>query len=861
MRIVQVSAHYPPDFVSGGTLVPQRLSRGLQERGHDVRVFAGHVRGGRPALEQWDEVVDGTPVRWISVEPFTDWSAPTNFDNPAVTEAFTAWLTAQRPDVVHLHSLQALGAELVPAARDCGARVVVTMHDFWWLCGRQFLVTRDHVPCCLVVSCGVCPCQVDHAWVEDRDAQLRERLRAADLVLAPSRTAARVLVANGIDPARLRVDENGVPEPVATHTAPPRSDGPVRMLFTGGRDPMKGLPVLRRALDRLGDLPGWTLDAHGVPAAELERDGLPVQTLPPYAPHELGDVLARHDVLVLPSLMRESHSLVTREALAAGLAVICTDTLGPEEAVHHGVNGLVVPAGDDAVLADAMRRLVHEPDLLPELRRGGLLAPLRALDDQVLGLEKIYAELADTPPSHTEGGSDGDLPPLRRVLIAVGIGGASLRYRARLAAEGLALQGVTADVRHYRDPELPSLAAAADAFVLYRVPATQQVLAVVEAVRHRPEPIPLVFDIDDLIFDESVRAEVRGIAHLSAQEVELWWQGVRRYRTTMEVCDAYIGSTELLCEHAAEVTGMPVYRWANGVGRLLARASDAELRRPRREGPVRLGYFSGTDTHDHDWAAVEPAVLDVMARHPDVELWLGGYLNPTPALAPFDHRVHRMPFVPWHDLCGLLHDVDVNLAPLEMRGRFNEAKSAIKWLEAALVGTPTVASPTQPFREAVEHGVNGLLASTHDEWVEALDLLVRDLPTRRRLGARARRDALLELGPHVQGLRYLQILEQARAAVAQSGHRTPTSKFDAEALDEPWEPTALEPYAAPEPGGAPGLAPESRPTRRRMAQALQRLARLLRRALQVLRTEGPAAALAGSVRVARRLRRSAVARR
>jgi glycosyltransferase involved in cell wall biosynthesis len=821
MRIVQVSAHYPPNFVSGGTLVPHRLAAALHARGHEVQVFAGHFGDDREPLDAWDEDDQGVPVHWVSITPYTAWGSDANHDNPAVTAAFAEWLRGQRPDVVHFHSLQALGASLVPVAKASGARVVVTMHDFWWLCGRQFLVDQAMSPCSLVVDCGVCSCQRDHGWLVERDRRLRDQLAAADAVLAPSASSARVLAANGISPAALRVDENGLPSlpPVALHStadgapAAASAEAPVRLLFTGGPDPMKGLPVLREALRHLRDVDGWTLTTYGAPAAAVGSHGDRVEVRPSYRPSDLPDVLARHDVLVLPSLMRESHSIVTREALAAGLAVVCTDTLGPEEAVEHGVNGLVVPAGDAALLAAALRRTVEEPELLAGLRATGLLAPLRRLDDQVDGLERLYTELLERPVA-TRGGV-----PIERVLFVSGIDGAPLRYRVRLAAEGLALLGVDSDVVHYRDPRLPELAAEADAVVLYRVPATRQVLDVVDAVRDRPEPVPLLFDVDDLIFDESVREEVRGIAHLPADEVELWWQGVRRYRTTMEACDAYVGSTELLCEHAAAVTGLPSHRWANGVGTLLAQASDAALARPRTPGPVRIGYFSGTTTHDHDWAAVEPAVLEVMRRHPEVELWLGGHLTPTPALEEVASRVRRLPFVTWYELADLLRDLDVNLAPLELGGRFNEAKSAIKWLEAALVAVPTVASPTQPFREVVRDGANGRLARDHDEWVQALETLVSDHPERRRLGERARRDALLELSPHLQGRRYLALLERVRDTVAASGHRAP-SDWTPEVTDEPFQDAPLQPYTAP-----PATAESLRVTARRYAGAAVRLGR------------------------------------
>jgi len=255
----------------------------------------------------------------------------------------------------------------------------------------------------------------------------------------------------------------------------------------------------------------------------------------------------------------------------------------------------------------------------------------------------------------------------------------------------------------------------------------------------------------------------------------------------MEAADAFVGSTDQLCRHATAVTGLPAYRFDNGVGVLLARASDAVLERPRTPGPLRIGYFSGTTTHDADWAAVEPAVLAVMTARPDVELWLGGHLRTTEALEAVADRVRRLPFVPWHELPATLRDVDVCLAPLTDGSRFNEGKSAIKWLESALVETPVVASPTQPFREAIDHGRTGLLAEDGTEWREGIAKLLDDVALRRRIGTQARREALLRWSPHLQGPAYLQLLEAAAEHVRTNGPRRPTG----------WQPVYDdEPYSA-----------------------------------------------------------------
>lgn len=838
-----MSAHFPPNLVSGGTLVPQRIATGLARRGHDVWVYAGYLGEDRSPLETWSESQGEVTVRWIATTPWTAWSDPRNSINPDVAADFRGWLAQVRPDVVHLHSLQTLGASLVAEAKASGARVVVTMHDFWWVCARQFLVDRDVQPCGLVVACSTCRCAATHRWLERRDRDVQAFLGDADVILAPSASSARVLAANGIDTGRLRVDENGLPEleSAAEQGAEARDGVPVRFMFAGGVDPMKGLGVLLAAVPLMPSS-GWTLDLYGVRDSGVV-DGR-VRALPSYRRDEMAGLMAEHDVLVLPSVMRESHSIVTREALAAGLAVVCTDTLGPEEAVRHGVNGMVVPAADHRSLAAAMRSLVTEVGLLDRLRAAPLVAPIRPFEDQLDGLDDLYREL--TAGDTTSGAGPAEAAEralLRRVLLVVGIQGAALRYRGRLPAEALRLRGVHVDVRHYRDPEVRELAAAADAVVLYRVPATVQIRELVAAIRRRDRAVPVLFDIDDLIFDPDLRGEVHGLHVLSEAEEALWWRGVTRYRTTMELCDAYVGSTEELCRHATATTGLPAHRYANGVGVHLGRLSETALAAPRDPGPLRIGYFSGTNTHDADWATVEPALVRVLAAHPEVELWLGGLLTTGPALVPFADRVRRLPMLPWHELPLRLRQVDVNLAPLVLGSRFNEAKSAIKWLEAALVQTPTVASPTEPFREAVEHGRTGMLAADEDAWVEAITALLDDELLRRRVGALARREALLRWGPHTQGARYLEVLHAAARQVREHGPRR-ASAWEPVLDDEPWDAAAgwLEPY----PGAIGGRGELWR--RLSESAAVDRA----RAAWRVLRAGGPRALASKVVEVARR---------
>jgi glycosyltransferase involved in cell wall biosynthesis len=88
-------------------------------------------------------------------------------------------------------------------------------------------------------------------------------------------------------------------------------------------------------------------------------------------------LLAAADVFVLPSLF-EGSSLAVLEAMAAGKPVISSAIGGTDELIVDGESGLLVPAGDPAALADALRRLLADRELS---RRLGAVGRCRALQN------------------------------------------------------------------------------------------------------------------------------------------------------------------------------------------------------------------------------------------------------------------------------------------------------------------------------------------------------------------------------------------------------------------------------------------------------------------------------------------------
>jgi glycosyltransferase involved in cell wall biosynthesis len=126
-------------------------------------------------------------------------------------------------------------------------------------------------------------------------------------------------------------------------------------------------------------LPAAELTLVGVPVkdyfeaqlkAAAEVDGLDVHALGPYAPHQLPGLLDGVDVVVVPSVWRETYSIVIREAFACGIPVLASRLGALPEGIREGENGMLFEAGSAFELAHLLRTLDEDRELLTRLRDG-----------------------------------------------------------------------------------------------------------------------------------------------------------------------------------------------------------------------------------------------------------------------------------------------------------------------------------------------------------------------------------------------------------------------------------------------------------------------------------------------------------
>ena len=162
---------------------------------------------------------------------------------------------------------------------------------------------------------------------------------------------------------RYRIVPNGV-DLAAARPGPATGDD-LEILFVGRAEGRKGLPILLRAFEALrGAGVGARLTIAGVPAEEVEPlllDPEGVNMVGRVTEEEKWRLLGSVDLLCAPSLGGESFGMVLTEAFASGTPVVASDIAGYRDVVRHGVDGLLVPAGDPVELGEALRSLASAP--------------------------------------------------------------------------------------------------------------------------------------------------------------------------------------------------------------------------------------------------------------------------------------------------------------------------------------------------------------------------------------------------------------------------------------------------------------------------------------------------------------------
>lgn len=269
-----------------------------------------------------------------------------------------------------------------------------------------------------------------------------------------------------------------------------------------------------------------------------------------------------------------------------------------------------------------------------------------------------------------------------------------------------------------------------DTVVICRMRYSTGIARLVAGARSRGRRV--LFDVDDLIFDTRfVHLVLETLDQNTADgDFDFWYAAMGRIGGTMRLCDGVILTNEYLAARAADFSGLPtsvVPNFLNGA-QLDASRDILEKKREsgyKRDGHVTLGYFSGTPTHNRDFALAADSVAEIMLRDSRVRLRLVGFMEARGRLAQLADRIERFPLQDFMNLQRLIGQVELNLVPLQ-DNTFTNCKSELKVFEASIVGTVSIVSPSFTLRRAVIEGETGYVAQAH-RWDAVIESAIAGL--------------------------------------------------------------------------------------------------------------------------------------
>lgn len=447
MRIVLASFTSLPHTIGGGEVHMLALAGAFQELGHQPSILTIEQTGIESVSLRRDYLA-GVPVDYLKVPACI---SPYSRD-PRLSTWAKAWLKEEKVDVVHLFLFNHL-LGLIPAARELRIPVVLTALEFSYFCRRYGMMYEGRELCKLGRRGLVCErCALKDFSSKQRLLASIARLLPPSLqdfihesgmrlmrtdklvalgqlritrqveaqrstfndeiaaVITPSSIMRQFYIANGVDEFKLHFIPYGTDVVAESNKEPEHKQGSkeLRVGYIGRIHPSKGVEVLCEAVQMLprhlpinvkifGPLKdgpqAGSSTAYVSRIKSLIEGDQRLQLLGPTNREDLRRTYDNIDVLVVPSTWYENSPITITEALAFKCPVVCSATPGMTDLIQDGVNGLTFPMGDRAALADCLRRLVEERELLDQLR--SRIRPVESSLDIAGKVIRLYKNLPE----------------------------------------------------------------------------------------------------------------------------------------------------------------------------------------------------------------------------------------------------------------------------------------------------------------------------------------------------------------------------------------------------------------------------------------------------------------------------------
>lgn len=252
------------------------------------------------------------------------------------------------------------------------------------------------------------------------------------------------------------------------------------------------------------------------------------------------------------------------------------------------------------------------------------------------------------------------------------------------------------------------------------------------------DSVEIVYDTDDLCFDRRYFniKNVPGIGQTSVSNQE-WLLGGSLDGQESIIKSAFMGTgpTKRITDSMYEIGAKNVLTLRNVLPSWMHQQARDFRKTPRKSiRGINILYASGSNTHQEDFAEALSGIFSFLSKNKESKLSILGFcpFNLKDIWSEISDQVVIYPKVKHKDLLEVHSRFDVAIAPLKLN-EFTEGKSALKFVHAASLGIPCLATPSEPFRSAMAQEFSELLVRDND-WEKSLTMLIdsdiRDLSKR-----------------------------------------------------------------------------------------------------------------------------------
>jgi glycosyltransferase involved in cell wall biosynthesis len=386
VRILHITDDF--QFTGGIRSYLVHLVETLRDQSHEAEVYSP---------TDAEDVSDDLFRRWIS---------------PHYLKTVRKVISRFRPDVLHAHSISMrLSPWPLRAALERNIPVIMTVHDFNYVCPRKWVILPDNQPCttgfgwrCLVSNCRSSPQgwrylpYHDLRWFK---VLLHRRMlpRFVDTFVCPSR-ALSDWMQKSMHLSNVTHIPNFIRHPPSAEASFP---DPFHLLFVGRLSSEKGVDVLISALPLILQRhpeAHLSIIGDGPERSDLQdlARGLGVEKHTNFMGQldntQLGAHYLQSAVCIQSSRWLENGPISGIEALAYGRPLVAADTGGLPEMVDEGVTGFTFERDNQRDLAAKVMKLLGRQDLLREFGENARkrFENIYTVERHVEELLSIYAE-------------------------------------------------------------------------------------------------------------------------------------------------------------------------------------------------------------------------------------------------------------------------------------------------------------------------------------------------------------------------------------------------------------------------------------------------------------------------------------